>query len=80
MACAFNASKTVTQDMPRAGKSIDWTGATGTPTWTTSTAASIFGSLTLIEGMILTASTQTYTFEGRDVGMPVGGWTLTSAD
>jgi hypothetical protein len=46
---AFNASKTVTQNMPRAGKSIDWTGATGTTTWTTSTAASIFGSLTLTD-------------------------------
>jgi hypothetical protein len=68
--------------MPRAGKSIDWTGATGTPTWTTSTTASIFGSLTLITattGMILTASTQAYTFEGRATGMPVGGWTITSA-
>lgn len=58
------ASMTVTQDMPRI-PATNWTGATNTPTWTTSTAASLFGSLTLISGMTLTASTQTYTFEGR---------------
>lgn len=58
------AGITVTQDMPRIG-SVDWTGATNSPTWTTSTAASVFGSITLISGMTLTASTQTYTFEGR---------------
>ena len=79
MDCAFNASKTVTQDMPRAGRSISWAGATGSPTWTTSTAASIFGSLDLTDLGTLTASTQTYTFEGRATGMPVGGWTLTMA-
>lgn len=62
---SFDAgSKTVTQDMPRIG-SVDWTGATNTPTWTTSTDCSVFGSITLIPGMLLTASTQTYTFEGR---------------
>ncbi len=64
---------TVTQDMPRAGKNINWTGVTNTPTFTTSTAASVFGSLTLVSGMTLTASTQTYTFEGR------GSFTLTNA-
>lgn len=76
MGVAFNASQTVTADMPRLGRSIDWTGATGVPTWTTSTAASIFGSLTLITattGMILTASTEVYTFESR------GAYTLTMA-
>lgn len=57
-------SLTVTQDMPRIG-SVDFTDATNTPTWTTSTAASCFGSITLISGMTLTASTQTYTFEVR---------------
>lgn len=59
-----SGSKTVTQNMPRIG-SVDFTGATNTPTFTTSTAASVFGSITLISGMILTSSTQTYTFEGR---------------
>lgn len=65
-------STTVTQDMPRIG-SVDWTGVTNTPTWTTSTAASFFGSITLASGMTLTASSQGYTYEGR------GASTLTSA-
>ena len=71
---SFSAgSQTVTQNMPRAGKNINWTGVTNTPTWTTSTAASVFGSLTLVSGMTLTASTQAYTFEGR------GTHTITNA-
>lgn len=49
---AFSASQTVTADMPSLGKSIDWTGATGNPTFTLSVdPMSIYGSLTLISGM-----------------------------
>ncbi len=70
---AFSGGQTITANMPRLGKSIDFTGATGTPTFTTSTIASIFGSLTLISGMVLTGSTQGYTFEGRS------SYTLTNA-
>lgn len=78
------AGMTVTQDMPRIPtttfKGVDGLHTVANnPTWTTSTATSVFGSLTLDENMTLTASTQTYTFEGRAAGMPVGGWTLTSA-
>lgn len=70
---AFSASQTVTADMPRLGKSIDWTGATGTPTLAlTSIGNTQYGSLTLISGMTLT-HTQTLNFEGR------GSFTLTSA-
>jgi len=58
------ASQTITQDMPRT-PSINWTGATNTPTFTTGVAFSIHGSLTLIAGMTLTASTPTLTFTGR---------------
>jgi hypothetical protein len=58
------AGKTVVQDMTRIG-AVDWTGVTNTPTWTTSTVASFFGSITLVSGMTLTASTQAYTYEGR---------------
>lgn len=58
------ASQVFTQDMPRMG-SIDFTGATNTPEFTTSTAASLFGSLTLISAMTLTGSTEAYVFEGR---------------
>lgn len=74
---AFNASQTVTADMPRLGRSIDWTGATGVPTFDGGTTeSSIFGSLTLITattGMVM-SGTGAYTFEGR------GNYTLTSAE
>lgn len=76
--CFFDAnsfaagSKTVVQDMPRIG-AIDWTGVTNTPTFSPTTAASFFGSITLASGMTLTASTATYTYEGR------GASTITSA-
>lgn len=70
---AFSASQTVTADMPRLGKSIDWTGATGSPTFAlNSTPNTIYGSLTLISAMTLSVS-QNLTFEGR------GSFTLTSA-
>jgi len=70
---AFTASQTVTADMPRLGRSIDWTGATGTPTFAvTSTTNSIFGSLTLISAMSV-SHTQTTTFAGRS------SYTLTSS-
>lgn len=57
-------SRTITQDKPRIGAHI-WTGVTNTPTWTTSTIASTFGSITLVSGMTLTGSAQAYTHEGR---------------
>jgi hypothetical protein len=72
---------TLTQDMPRIPDGT-WLGVDGVlpvtnvPTFTTSTAASVFGGMALhtaTTGMVLTGSTQTYTFEGR------GSYTLTSA-
>ena len=63
---------TITADMPRLGKSIDWTGASGSPTWAVSTAGTWYGSLTLISGMTLTQTTTMFA-EGR------GSFTLTSA-
>lgn len=70
---AFSASQTVTVDMRRIGKSIDWTGATGSPTFNINSAPNtIYGSLTLISAMTLTTG-QTPVFEGR------GSFTLTSA-
>lgn len=62
----------LTQDLQRIG-SVDWTGVLNSPAFTTSTTCSVFGSMTLISGMTLTASAPTYTFEGR------GSTTLTSA-
>ena len=67
-----NSGQTITQNMSRFG-SIIWTGATNTPTWTTSTKAEVYGSITLISGMTLTNSNQTYEFHGSSDA------TLTSA-
>lgn len=66
------ASTTVTQDMPRIG-SVDWTGVTNTPTFTPSTTASVFGSITHVSGMTITSGGAPFTLEGR------GSHTLTSA-
>lgn len=62
---AFVAGRTVTQDMPRAGKSINFTGATGTPTFTNSVIFTMFGSLTFISGMAVTSGTNRFIFGGR---------------
>jgi len=76
--CYFDAnsfdsgSKTVTQNMVRI-PAIDFTGSTNTPTFTTSTDAEVYGSITLISGMTLTNSTNGYTYSGR------GNSTLTTA-
>lgn len=73
ISAAFSASQTVTSDMPRLGKSIDWTGTTGTPAWDFSSLAnSVYGSITLISGMTI-SGTQVLTLAGR------GSFTLTSA-
>lgn len=69
---AFIAGRTVTLDMPRAGKSISWTGATGTPAWAVTTATTVYGSVTKILGMTQSGTTSV-TFEGR------GAFTFTNA-
>ena len=63
---AFGTSQTLTMDMPRLGRSIDFTGTTWTTALTLamSTATSIFGSLTLVAGLTQ-SGTSTYTFGGR---------------
>ena len=97
--CYFDAnsfdsgSQTVTQNMARIGGVI-WTGATNTPTWTTSTVTGVYGSITLISDMTLTSSTEGYTFYGRgshtlttagktwakNIGIAIQGGTLTLQD
>ena len=64
---------TITADMPRLGKSIDWTGASGTPTWTIGTAVTYYGSLTMISGMVFAQGANIIGAEGR------GSFTITSA-
>ncbi len=64
---AFGTSQTVTADMPRLGKNIDWTGATWTTALTFSnfTTSTMFGSLTLISGLTYSSASQILTLAGR---------------
>lgn len=66
---AYNSAVTVTADMPRLGKSIDWTGATWTGTATTFVVGlgnvNMYGSLTLKTGMSWGAGSNTLQFSGR---------------
>lgn len=67
---AFGASKTLTVDMPRLGKSIDFSGATWTTGFTFNIQAaplapSIYGSLTLKSGMTLTAGSSPIHLRGK---------------
>lgn len=66
---------TLSSDMPRMARSISWTGATGSPTWTLSVfqAYTWYGSLTLISGMTWNGVVSSLTNEAR------GAFTLTSA-
>lgn len=70
---SFSAgSQTVTQNMSRIG-SVNFTGATNSPTFTTSTVCDYYGSITLISAMTLSGSTHIYAYKGK------GAATLTSA-
>ena len=62
---------TITADMPRLGRSVDFTGFTGTAAFS-STANQVFGSLTLASGMTV-SGTQALTLAGR------GAYRITSA-
>lgn len=67
IASAFSATQTVTIDVPRLGRSINWTGATGAPKWgfTNGLTAWIFGSLTLPTGMTTTSNNTTLSLGAR---------------
>ncbi len=70
---AFSASQTITVDMRRLGKSIDFTGTTGSPVFALgSNIRTFFGSLTLVSAMSVT-STERLVFQGR------GSHTITTA-
>lgn len=49
---AFTAGRTVTVDMPRMGRSVDFTGCTGGVTVSATTVSTLFGSLTLSSGVL----------------------------
>lgn len=71
---AFWTSQTVTADMPRLWKTIDWIGATWTTalTWNISTSSIIYGSLTMINSLTLSWAGSWITFSWR------GNYTITS--
>lgn len=74
----------LTTDMPRLGANIDWTGATGSPTWVATIAGTgttngpfVFGNITLISGMTVNTTnildlrgrgSQSLTTASRNVG------------
>lgn len=66
-------TRVVTQNMPRIS-SIDFTGATNTPNFTTGVSTYTYGSVTFISGMTLTVTPYSLNFAGRNTNMPVGGW------
>lgn len=72
-AVAFSASQTVSADMPRLGKDIDWTGVSGGVTFTpTASNPIVYGSWTQASGMV-NGALQGMHFYGR------GSHTITSA-
>lgn len=69
--CAFGTSKTVTIDMLRLGKNIDWTGAT----WVTSLtfafsvpviSCSLYGNLILVSNLSITNNGSIFLMSGRE--------------
>lgn len=75
-------AQTITEDMPRLGKSIDFTGTTGTVSMQSSAlvnSITVYGSLTLISGLPLNTNLSLI-FEGRSsfIYTSAGGATPTS--
>ena len=71
---AFSSSQTLTVDMPRIGRSVDFSGVSGSNlTVQFSTAQSIFGSLTLSSAITNFTNSTAFTYAGR------GNYTITSA-
>jgi hypothetical protein len=64
---AFGTSQTVTSDMPRLGKSIDFTGATWTTalTFALQVSGTLYGSFTMVAGMTTSGASTTLSFQGR---------------
>lgn len=64
---AFGTAQAITMDMPRLGKSVDFTGATWTTSLTMNSGLSnsVFGSLTLISGLTIAATGNGVIFAGR---------------
>lgn len=66
IASAFSAAQSITCDCHRLCKDIDFTGATGAPTWAWGSAQPhIFGSIKLSASVIVTTAGSTLTLDGR---------------
>lgn len=65
-------SVTITGDMPRLCKSMNWTGVTNSPTFNRTTANSVYGSITYVAGMTISGN-QSMVLGGR------GSYTITTA-
>jgi hypothetical protein len=65
------AGVTITADMPRLGKSIDWTGASGNPIFNNAVVTTFYGSMTFIPSLTILGNQ--FNWEGR------GSFTFTSA-
>lgn len=59
------AGRIVTSDMPRLGRSIDFSGCSGNPNWTWSGGHTIYGSLNTTNVLAHTSGGATIAFEGR---------------
>lgn len=62
---AFAATQTITVDVRRLGRSVDFTGTTGSPTITMTNQVFIYGSLTLIVGITYNVGGTDHQFRGR---------------
>jgi len=69
---AFVAGRTITIDMPRIGKNVDFSGMTGTPAISYS-AFTVCGNLTFTSAMTISGSGSTITLNGK------GNYTFTTA-
>lgn len=59
------AGRIVTSDMPRLGRSIDFSGCSGSPNWTWNGGHTIYGSLNTTNVLANTSGGATIIFEGR---------------
>jgi hypothetical protein len=66
-ASSFTGTSTVTSDVPRLGRTIDWSQSLQTTSWTVSTAGTIYGGLDMTGLNTVSNMAGGLTFEGRGV-------------
>lgn len=76
---SFTATSTVVVNMPRLGKTIDWSNLTQITTWSQSTNCTVYGGLNLTSLNVFTSGSNSLIFEGRSVfNLTSNGLTLYS--